>query len=106
MRFQPCAGCGTIISGGTEEAGEVGLFIVDALIATEQLELARILTAQILREFIDANLSHGAITAIAYLRELLQTAGDWHAAVRHVRSYVEKLRSEPALLFLPPEEDK
>jgi len=89
-----------------EEAGEVGLFIVDALIATGQEELARVLTAQILQEFMNAKLNHGAITAIAYLRDLLQTAGDSRAAVRHVRSYVEKLRSEPALLFFPPEEDK
>jgi len=89
-----------------EEAGEAGLFIVDALIATEQHELARALTAQILQEFIDAKLKHGAITAIAYLRDLLQTAGDSRAAVRHIRSYVEKLQSEPALLFVPPEEDK
>ncbi|HEY8164518.1 MAG TPA: tetratricopeptide repeat protein [Gemmatimonadaceae bacterium] len=89
-----------------EEAGEIGLLIVDALIATEQTELARVLTAQILQEFIDAKLNHRAITAIAYLRDLLQTAGDSRAGVRHVRSYVEKLRSEPALLFIPPEEDK
>ncbi len=84
-----------------ENAGEVGLCMVDALVATEQVKAARILTAQVLKEFIDANLDKYAISALAYLRDILQTTTDPRAAVHHVRSYVERLRTQPALLFLP-----
>jgi len=87
-----------------ENAGEVGLCMVDALVATEQIKAARILTAQVLKEFVDANLDKYAISALAYLRDILQTTTDPRAAVQHVRSYVERLRTQPALLFLPHDE--
>jgi len=85
-------------------AGEIGLFIVDVLIASGDVETAKALTTQVLKEFIDANLSTYAISALAYLRDLLETTNDPEKAVRHVRSYVEKLKTEPARLFLPLDE--
>jgi len=89
-----------------ENAGEVGLCMVDALVATEQIKAARILTAQVLKEFVEANLDKYAISALAYLRDILRTTTDPKAAVQHVRSYVERLRTQPALLFLPLDEKK
>jgi len=87
-------------------AGEIGLFIVDVLVASGDVEAAKALTAQVLKEFIDARLSTHAISALAYLRDLLQTTNDPRRAVRHVRTYVEKLKTEPARLFLPLDEKK
>jgi len=87
-----------------EEAGEVGLCMVDALIATDQLEEARALTSRILSEFLEAKLNVSAIKALGYLQDLLQTTSNPHRAIRHIRSYVEKLKTEPARLFLPLDE--
>jgi tetratricopeptide (TPR) repeat protein len=89
-----------------ERAGEVGLCIVDGFVALGQIDRARALTEQVLKEFVNANLSRFAITALAYLRDLLQTTDDPAAAIRHVRLYVEKLKTEPARLFLPLDEEK
>jgi tetratricopeptide (TPR) repeat protein len=89
-----------------EEAGEVGLHMIDAFVAVGQLEIAKRLATEVLREFVNANLNVHAISALGYLRDLLETKGDARAAVRHVRSFVERLKDEPALLFLPLDEKR
>jgi len=84
-----------------EDAGEVGLDIVETLVATNQLAQARALTEEVIDEFRAANLNEQAITAVGYLRDLLSTTQQARQAVKHVRSYIEKLKTEPARLFLP-----
>jgi tetratricopeptide (TPR) repeat protein len=83
-----------------EEAGLAGLDLVEALIATEKPAEARKITENVLAEFRAANLNERAITALAYLRDLPEA---WQSdrAVRHVRTYIEQLRLEPARVFLP-----
>jgi tetratricopeptide (TPR) repeat protein len=87
-----------------EDAGLVGLDLVEGLIAMERVEEARALTEQVVNEFRRAQLNAQAIRALAYLRDLLPRSQQPRRAVRHVRSYLEKLQSEPELLFLPLED--
>ena len=89
-----------------DDAGLIGLHIVDALVALGRREEALRLTERVLTEFVNANLNHDAITALAYLRDLLPASSKPRHLVNHVRSYFERLRKEPARLFIPldPEE--
>jgi tetratricopeptide (TPR) repeat protein len=84
-----------------EDAAEVGLCMLDALIAMNELKKARLLAEEVLQEFSSIQIGGGATTALAYLREVLRASGDRHPAVRHVRQYIETLRWEPARLFVP-----
>lgn len=88
-----------------ETAGLIGLEIVEALIATNRSPEAQLLTEQVLNEFRYANLSDKAVTALAYLREFLRSSDQARATVKHVRSYVEVLKKEPAEVFLPLPDD-
>jgi tetratricopeptide (TPR) repeat protein len=89
-----------------DDAGLIGLHVVDALVALGRREEALLLTEQVLTEFVNANLNHDAITALAYLRDLLPKSNKPRHVVNHVRSYVERSRKEPKRLFIPldPEE--
>jgi tetratricopeptide (TPR) repeat protein len=87
-----------------EDVGLVDLDIAEALIATNQQAEARELIAKVVTTFLNANLSNQAITALGYLRDLLIITEKPREAVRHVRSFMEKHRSEPARLFLPLED--
>jgi tetratricopeptide (TPR) repeat protein len=84
-----------------EDAGLAGLDLADATIALGRLEEARSLVGAVLSEFTAANLNDHALTALAYLRDVLPTTSQPSNAVRHVRRYLDQLQSEPALLFLP-----
>jgi hypothetical protein len=84
-----------------EEAGLAGLDIADALIANDRQSDARAVIESVVTEFVNAGLNQRAITALAYLRDVLPTATKPQRAVRHVRQYLENLRSEPARLFFP-----
>lgn len=86
-----------------EDAAEVGLCMLDALVALQRLGEARALAQEVLNEFAQMNLSTGTMTALAYLREVFQDSPDPHAGVRHVRKYVERARWQPSALFLPHE---
>ena len=85
------------------EAGVVALDLVECLIALNRNDEARILVETVIGEFQRANLNDRAMTALDYLRELLPKRAS-REAVRHVRGYVEKLRSEPGRVFLPLED--
>jgi tetratricopeptide (TPR) repeat protein len=84
-----------------EEAGLAGLDLADASIAIGATDGVHGLVSQILFEFTAANLNSRALTALAYLRDVLPTTPKPASAVRHVRDYLDRLQSEPALLFLP-----
>ncbi len=88
-------------NGMPEEAGLAGLDLADASIALNAPEGARELVSAVLTEFTTAKLNERALTALAYLRDVLPTTPKPIHAVRHVRQYLDQLRTEPALLFLP-----
>jgi tetratricopeptide (TPR) repeat protein len=87
--------------GLPEEAGMAGLDLVDASIASGATDDVHALVSQILNEFTAANLNSRALTALAYLRDVLPTTPKPATAVRHVRHYLDRLQKEPALVFLP-----
>lgn len=87
--------------GLPEEAGLAGLDLVDASIAIGAADGVHALVSQILSEFTAANLNSRALSALAYLRDVLPTTPKPASAVRHVRDYLDRLQNEPALLFLP-----
>lgn len=87
--------------GLPEEAGMAGLDLVDASIAIGATDGVHALVSQILSELTAANLNSRALTALAYLRDVLPTTPQPGSAVRHVRHYLDRLQNEPALLFLP-----
>jgi tetratricopeptide (TPR) repeat protein len=87
-----------------EEAGLAALQAAEALIALNQPFEAQAAVDEALSEFRAANLNARAITALAYLRDLLPATSKPARAIRHVRSYLVQLQDEPALLFHPIEE--
>ena len=91
--------------GMPEEAGLIGLDIVDGLIATGASEEAIELTERIISEFREADLAISAIRAVDYLRDLLPVARNARKAIKHVRSFVEKHRLAPAQHFVPFDDD-
>jgi tetratricopeptide (TPR) repeat protein len=88
-----------------EEAGLAGLDLADTLIASDRTGEARQVVEDVLGEFTKANLNARAITALAYLRDVLPTTPRPQRVVHHVRHYLESLREEPARLFLPLSEE-
>lgn len=84
-----------------DEGGLVALDLVEALTATGDLRSAIALTETVIVDFRTAGLSERALTALAYLRELLPSHAAPQRPIQHVRSYLEKLREEPAQMFLP-----
>jgi tetratricopeptide (TPR) repeat protein len=84
-------------------AGEIGLTIVDALIATNQLTAARSLTKTILEEFVNAKLDVYAISASAYLRDFDKMNHHW-AATAQTGSSARK-RAEHQELFVADKDD-
>jgi hypothetical protein len=86
------------------EAGLAALDLAEALIAMNHAEEARAMAEQALDEFRAARLNERAITALAYLRDLLPATSKPARAIRHVRGYLAQLQEEPARLFLPLEE--
>jgi ATP/maltotriose-dependent transcriptional regulator MalT len=84
-----------------KNAGLIALLIVDALVATNRRDEALRLTELVLAEFVIANIDRHAVTALAYLRDLLPTAKHPRSHIHHVHSYVEHLGTGTARLFLP-----
>jgi len=84
-----------------EEAGVAALDIVDALVATNERAAAQQLTEIVLAEFRAAQLNERALIALAYLRDFLREHPAPAGAIRHVRSYLQELRTNPARVFLP-----
>src|SRR5207302_5023218 len=84
-----------------EEAGPGGLGLADPSDGLGATDDARVLVFPVLDEFARARLNDRALTALAYLRDVLPTTPQPSHVVRHVRHYLDRLRSEPTLLFLP-----
>lgn len=90
--------------GMPEEAGLAGLDVADASIAIGAFEEARDLVSRVLAEFTSANLNSHALTALAYLRDVLPSTPQAAKTVRHVRQYLDQLRAGSDSLFLPLDE--
>jgi tetratricopeptide (TPR) repeat protein len=91
--------------GMPEEAGLVGLDIVDGLVATGAGGEAIELTERIISEFREADLAIAAIRAVDYLRDLLPVTKNARKVVQSVRSFVEKHRLAPGHQFLPVDDE-
>jgi len=85
-----------------EEAGLASLDMIDALVATGKHDEAYRMSEAVLSEFRQAGLNERALLALEYLRELVRSHPPASSpSIRHVRSYLEELRSNPSLEFLP-----
>jgi tetratricopeptide (TPR) repeat protein len=87
-----------------EEAGLAGLELVETFIALREEFRAVAVVEEVIAEFRRANLNDRAATAVAYLREMMSSQRAREAA-RHVRKYVEALKHEPQLQFVPLPDD-
>lgn len=82
------------------EAALVALDRIETLLATSDSAIVTEECRVIYERFQRAGLAKNALTALAYLTESLERPAPGRALGR-VRSYLEQLRDEPALLFLP-----
>ena len=83
-----------------EEAGLAGLELAEVFITLRDPFRAVAIVEEIVGEFRHAGLNERASTAVAYLRDLIETTRG-RDAVRHVRAYVARLKQQPTLAFAP-----
>jgi tetratricopeptide (TPR) repeat protein len=88
-----------------QEAALAGLDLADALIAGARMSEARQVVEASLAQFVAAKQNQNAVTAMAYLRDILPTTSSPRKAVDHVKEYLRRLSFEPARVFLPPPEE-
>ena len=90
--------------GMTDMAVAAGLGLAELLIAENAFAEAESLCLTALEQIERAGLSTTtpARTALSFLREAAASRRATPETVRHVRSYITRLPSEPALLFAPP----
>jgi tetratricopeptide (TPR) repeat protein len=84
-----------------EEGGLAGVDLVEAYLAMDKHDAARRLLLAVIEEFRAARLNERALVALRYLHDIVPHAQ--RDTVRHVRTYLIRLRDEPTLLFLPPD---
>jgi tetratricopeptide (TPR) repeat protein len=82
-----------------EQAGLTGLQMVEAYLHRGDAINAKLLAAQIVREFTDAGLSRRAIEALAYLEEAVSASTVSTDIVRSVHDYIVTLRNDPSATF-------
>jgi tetratricopeptide (TPR) repeat protein len=90
--------------GMREEAVLASLDISELLMIRNDHEGAVAICRDIIRELSAANLEHTsrALTAVAYLKQSILSQSASSALVGHVRDYIGRVRTQPALLFAPP----
>ncbi len=88
--------------GMAEEAGLAGVHLGEAYLALRRYPETQELIGAIIAEFREAGLTERALAALEYLSELGAAATREDA--RHVATYLDQLRREPSLLFMPPPE--
>lgn len=84
-----------LLHGLVEEAGLSGLEMVEARLLRDEVEAAKALSARIVREFTEAQLSRRAIAALAYLNEAVRGSTATPEFVRNVHTYIDSLRVDP-----------
>lgn len=85
--------------GMTEEGGLAGIHLGEAYLALRNYSEAQELVSAIMAEFRQAGLNERALAALRYLRERGAKATAKQA--REVAAYLERLRREPTLRFVP-----
>jgi tetratricopeptide (TPR) repeat protein len=85
-----------------EERGLAGVDLVEALLSLGRTAAARELLEEVIDEFRSHHLNERALVALTYLRSL---PAPRRSTATHVRSYLSRLRREPQLLFVLPDED-
>jgi tetratricopeptide (TPR) repeat protein len=83
-----------------EDAGQIGLDMVDALVASGSSVEARNLAHQVLDEFTSANLSQNIIRAVGYLQNLSYEKPSSRDVIKRVRRFVDDARTEGDQKFL------
>jgi len=90
--------------GMTSEAVQVGLELAEFYLAEGRTSDVAMLCRRAIDFYVCAGLpsTERAMTALAFLNECLCANRLTAASVRHVREYLVRLPTEPALLFMPP----
>jgi tetratricopeptide (TPR) repeat protein len=83
-----------------EEAGVAAMDLVDSLVAVNRRNEALDLINVVLGEYRALGLSR-ALVALAYLRDLVRDRPSPSAGIRHVRAFIDEVRKDPALAFVP-----
>ncbi|MDQ3280159.1 MAG: tetratricopeptide repeat protein [Acidobacteriota bacterium] len=78
-----------------EEAGLSGLEIVEVWMLRDELEAARDLAADIVREFTTAGLNRRAVAALAYLNDAIAASSATPEVVRDVHTFIAGLGVDP-----------
>ena len=79
--------------------------LVEACLGLGEIERARLVLESVLTDFRKVALNERIPTALAYLKEVMRTPRGPEAA-RYVRTYVERLKTEPEWAFVPPPEHR
>jgi tetratricopeptide (TPR) repeat protein len=82
-----------------EEAGLCGLEVVEARLVRGEAAEAKRLATQLVHELLAASLNRRAATALAYLKEAIDSDSTTPDIVRSVASYMQMLRTEPTREF-------
>jgi hypothetical protein len=91
--------------GMTDEAANVTLDLIESLLINGQTRPISGLCADVMRHYRRGGKLRQALMAAAFLKGAA-TAGNIDVrAVRHVRSFVQRLDRQPDLLFSPPPSD-
>jgi tetratricopeptide (TPR) repeat protein len=88
--------------GMITDAALVRLDLVDALLAIGQTRQIVDVATRLFRVFTAAGMLTGALTALAYLREVASAGTLTPDDVQSVRSFLRRAERQPALLFVPP----
>jgi len=88
--------------GMTADAGMVALLRAEILLALGRPDEAAATCVSLPDRFAQLGASAQVLQAVSFLKDLTTTGRATAAAMRHVRTFLEKLPAEPTLLFAPP----
>lgn len=88
--------------GMIDDADNVKLHLAETLLMLGRFDEVERLAADLVVAFRSAELVTGALTAAAFLREAASARTLTRLQVQRVRQYLERVKEDPALLFVPP----
>jgi len=88
--------------GMVTEAAMVGLDIADGLLAQGYMQQIVELAKHMFDVFTDAGMLTGALTALAYIREVAAAGTLINEDLQVVRGFLRRAQRQPDLLFIPP----
>jgi tetratricopeptide (TPR) repeat protein len=86
----------------TNDGALVTLDIIESLVASGNTAEIVPLAADLIETFLASGKVSGALTAVAYLKEVAATHRLTSAAINHVRVFLSRAERRPNLVFLPP----